>query len=154
MNTKPEPRLVKISRKTSESKRDAASHGFFLSSKAPIGYRKWKPCDPDDWDSRILIIDEIAGPVVAMCFEIYASGKYSFSDISEILAINGVKSWTGRSFSREAIRLMFSCRTYLGQIEYKGLVIYPGKHQALISQDLWDRVQYIREQHSANHHKS
>ena len=116
MNTTPEPRRVKISRKTSESKRDAASKGFFLSSKAPIGYRKWRPGDPDDWDSRILIIDEIAGPVVAKCFEIYASGKYSFSDISEFLALNGLKSGTGRSYSREAIRLMFRCRTYLGQI--------------------------------------
>lgn len=153
MNTKPKPRCVKISVKTSESKHDAASKGFFLSSKAPIGYRKWRPGDPDDWDSRILIIDEIAGPVVSECFEIYASGKYSFSDISEFLAINGLKSGTGRSYSREAIRLMFSCRTYLGQIEYKGRDVYPGKHEALISQDLWDRVQHIREQNSADHHK-
>ena len=146
MNNIPVPRCIKISRKTSESKHDAAANGFFLSSKAPLGYRKWREGDPEKWDSRVLLIDEIAAPAVAECFERYAAGNFSYSDLSHLLAEKGFISASGHPFSRETIRLMLNNRTYLGQIEYKGSEVFPGKHEPLISQDLWNRVQEVRKE--------
>ena len=82
---KAEPLEKKISRRTSESKHYSASQGFFLSSKAPLGYRKWTTDDPREWDSRVLIVEPKASQAVKESFEKYATGEYSYSDIANLL---------------------------------------------------------------------
>ena len=144
MLQRPESRIKKISRGTSASKRYAASKGYFLSSKAPLGYRKWTEGDPKNWDTRVLIIDSPAAQAVKESFEKYSTGEYSYSDISNLLAKKGFKSASGHPFSRETIRLMLSNKTYVGLIEYKGNEIYQGRHEPIISEDLWEKVQKIR----------
>ena len=141
---KAEPLEKKISRRTSESKHYSASQGFFLSSKAPLGYRKWTTDDPREWDSRELIVEPKSSQAIKESFEKYATGEYSYSDIANLLAKKGFTSANGHPFSRETIRLMLSNKTYVGLIEYKGNEVYRGKHEPIISVDLWDKVQKIR----------
>lgn len=150
MLKRPESRIKKISRRTSASKRYAASKGFFISSKAPLGYRKWAEGDPKNWDTRVLIIDGPAAQAVKESFEKYSTGEFSYSDISNLLAKKGFKSASGHPFSRETIRFMLSNKTYVGLIEYKGSEIFQGKHEPIISADLWDKVQKIRNRFEQN----
>ena len=66
------------------------------------------------------------------------------NDYMHLLAKKGFTSANGHPFSRETIRLMLSNKTYVGLIEYKGNEVYQGKHEPIISVDLWDKVQKIR----------
>jgi DNA invertase Pin-like site-specific DNA recombinase len=46
----------------------------------------------------------------------------------------------GVPFSRGQLYLMLKCRTFLGEIDHKG-VIYPGLHEGIMPRELWDAVQ-------------
>lgn len=137
-------RKLKISATTADSKHKAASEGYFLSSRAPFGYRKGNPDDPDVEDSRILIVDEPAAAAVRKCFEWYASGEWTYEMIARALNDQGFLTTMEKPFSRETIRLMLNNQTYLGKIVYRGTMIYEGKHPPIINQDLWDRSNEVR----------
>lgn len=133
-------RKLKIAVSTADAKHMAAAEGYFLSSRAPFGYRKGNPDDPDVVDSRILIIDEPAAEAVRDCFEWYASGEWTYEMIANELNGQGYVTTMGKPFSRETIRLMLNNQTYLGKIVYRGVEVYEGKHSAIITQTQWDRV--------------
>jgi DNA invertase Pin-like site-specific DNA recombinase len=46
----------------------------------------------------------------------------------------------GVPFSRGQLYLMLKCRTFLGEIDHKGM-IYPGLHEGIVARELWDAVQ-------------
>lgn len=50
------------------------------------------------------------------------------------------KQWGGASFSRGALYCLLQNQTYIGQITHAGKS-YPGQHKAIVSKDLWDKVQ-------------
>lgn len=125
-------------------KKIAAMHGFFLNSKAPFGYKKSDLCDPVYPDSRILIIDEPAASAVRKCYELYSHGENSYSDLADMLNKQGFISTSGGSFNRETIRLMLSNPAYRGDIVYQNTEIYKGRHEPIVSRELWNEVQNIR----------
>lgn len=43
-------------------------------------------------------------------------------------------------FSRGQLYLMLKCRTFLGEIDHKG-VVYPGLHEGIVSREQWNAVQ-------------
>lgn len=135
-----EYRKLKISAATADSKHKAAAEGYFLSSRAPFGYRKGNLNDPDVIDTRILIIDEPAAAAVRNCFDWYASGQWTYEMIARALNDQGFLTTMGKPFNRETIRLMLNNQTYLGKIVYRGVDIYEGRHSAIITQKQWDRV--------------
>lgn len=136
-------RKLKIAATTADSKHKAAAEGFFLSSRAPFGYRKGDSNDPDVTDSRILIIDEAAAEAVRRCFRWYASGEWTCEMIARALNDQGFVTTMGKPFSRGTISQMLNNRTYLGKIVYKGAEIYEGKHPAIVDQDLWNKANHI-----------
>ena len=133
-------RKMKIASTTADSKHKAAEEGYFLSSRAPFGYRKGDAADPDVEDSRILIIDEPAAAAVRQCFEWYATGEWSLGMIANALNEQGFLTTMGKPFSRETVRLMLRNPTYLGKILYKGMDLYEGKHRAIVDPALWKQV--------------
>ena len=52
----------------------------------------------------------------------------------------GIRSVSGKVFSRGALYKMLSNPIYIGQIRHKG-ICHPGQHEAIIDQVLWDQVQ-------------
>ncbi len=136
-------RIMKISATTADSKHKAAAEGYFLSSRAPFGYRKGKPGDPDTEDTRILIIDEPAATAVRSCFRWYASGEWTCEMIARALNDQGFITTMGKPFTRGTISQMMSNQTYLGKIVYRNSEVYEGKHPAIIDQDLWNKANHI-----------
>ena len=104
---KAEPLEKKISRRTSESKHYSASQGFFLSSKAPLGYRKWTTDDPREWDSRVLIVEPKASQAVKESFE---QGKSSLQDLNSsytnIIKANNIKKSTSNDILKSATNIL------------------------------------------------
>ena len=146
MNTK---HKMNISKATAAGKLKAAQKGYFIGSVPPFGYRKWVPGDALNWNPRVLIIDETTAQAVLESFEAFASGEVSYRDIAQNLNSQGYLSAGNKPFNRETVRQMLTNPIYIGMIVYGrsaavGQQLFPGKHQPIISVELWNDVQSVR----------
>ena len=56
------------------------------------------------------------------------------------ITAQGIRSVSGKVFSRGALYKMLSNPIYIGQIRHKG-ICHPGQHEAIIDQVVWEQVQ-------------
>ena len=103
---------------------------------APIGYL--------NKDSKI-IIDKARGKYIVRIFELYRTGKYSVKEIAEILFKEGFRSRAGKKYHKSKIHKMLSESFYCGIMTKDGQ-LYEGKHEPLISKQLFDEVQKMLNQ--------
>jgi hypothetical protein len=85
-----------------------------------------------------------AGAVLA--FELYAQGMMSDFDVAHALNNEGYRTsgqYGEQPFEADTVRPMLQSRFYLGEVAYKG-TWYPGRHEPLISQRLFDLCQEVR----------
>ena len=125
-----------------------------MSSRAPFGYRKGNPGDPDTEDSRILIIDEPAANAVRNCFRWYTSGEWTCEMIARALNDQGFVTTMGKPFSRGTISQMLNNQTYLGRIVYRKTEVYEGKHPAIIIQRFTSYLMGLANKKTKDNHKS
>ena len=127
-----------------------AESGIF-PGKAPRGYKNVQS-DDNKRSRRWIEIDEKEALLVKKLFELYATGMYALSDLSRILFNEGLKTndkkWGdrvlkgGNEISKEIIRQMLMNVFYTGKYFWKGQ-IYEGTHGALVSQQMFERVQQL-----------
>ena len=114
--------------------------GMWMGGVVPIGY---------ELQDRNLILHLPDAEVVKEIFQLYLK-LGCVSRLQEYLEQQGMHSKkrisrTGRAsggavYSRGALYGMLQNRIYLGEITHKGAT-YPGQHEAIIDQALWDQVQ-------------
>ncbi len=117
---------------------------------------------PDAHETTAVIhsVDSLA---VIMAFEQYAIGQYSFREIANLLNEAGYRcvsrDGTGL-FSNTMISELLRNRFYLGQTSYGAKVKgkrrewITGNHDAIISQELFDKCQIVRKMFSQKHKAS
>ena len=127
-------RKKNISKGTTKGKLAAAKKGYFIGSVPPFGYKKWKRPDTAGMNPRILQVDDKTAPAVLDSFEAFAEGDVSYRDIANDLNEQGFLSTLNKPFTRETVRQM--------------LTNPAGKHQPIISLDLWEQVQTVRSKRS------
>lgn len=101
--------------------------------RAPVGYL-------NDKNTRTLVVDEEAASFVRLAFQRYATGQVSLAFLADELYALGFRSRTGKKMTANALHQMLKHPIYLGLIRYKGR-IYPGAHEPMVSQELFDAVQ-------------
>ncbi|SIS19769.1 recombinase family protein [Microbacterium sp. RURRCA19A] len=114
--------------------------------RAKLGYIN----DRKDFDGRLVNtigIDEARAPLIRWAFEQYASGDYSTTKLSALLAEQGLTTrksskWPERPLSRSQLGQILRDPYYIGMVTFKGHV-YPGRHEPLITPELFDRVQQV-----------
>jgi len=79
-------------------------------------------------------------PYVRKMFEMYDSGLYTIKQIAKVLSDEGMTGRKGGKFSKTSVDNMLHNPFYYGDFKYKG-EIHPGKHEPIISKELWQRVQ-------------
>ena len=146
-------RKKNISKGTTKGKLAAAKKGYFIGSVPPFGYKKWKRPDTAGMNPRILQVDDKTAPAVLDSFEAFAEGDVSYRDIANDLNEQGFLSTLNKPFTRETVRQMLTNPVYIGKIPYGRVgpsvkFLFSGKHQPIISLDLWEQVQLIRSQRS------
>jgi hypothetical protein len=85
-----------------------------------------------------------------MAFELYATGKYGFVTLHTALTDAGLRTRPTRKRPAQPISIhklgqILRDRYYLGLVTHNGQE-YPGRHEPLITQDLFDPVQRVLDQ--------
>ncbi len=109
----------------------------FQTGNPPLGYYK-KAGDTKNW-----YIDPKESKIVREAFELYATGKYSYADVTVQLNSKGYKTKLGNDFTYSSIKDIISNRVYLGFIP-SGRKNFPeilGNHKPLIEEGLFDKCQ-------------
>lgn len=113
--------------------------GMWMGGPVPLGYRV---------ENRKLIVIPEDAQIVRHIFERYLAlgcGQKLIEELHEQgyrTRIRETKTGSrgGVSFQRGALFSLLASRIYIGEITHKG-TSYPGEHEAIIVQDLWEKVQ-------------
>ena len=115
----------------------------------PFGYERGADGVPEPVDEEASAVGE--------AFEIYAAGDKTHRYIADWFNARGFRTRNTRKsdqfglvgprpFTLDSVRTMLSNPFYLGQVKWKG-ELYPGKHQAIVSQELFDTCAETRRKH-------
>jgi DNA invertase Pin-like site-specific DNA recombinase len=106
--------------------------GMWMGGFVPLGY---------DVKDRKLVVNEADARTVRMIFERFVKIG-SATTLVRTLRAEGVTGKYGKLVDKGYIYKLLGNRTYIGQVVHKGTV-YPGEHQPIIDQALWDKVHTI-----------
>lgn len=137
--------------------------GNFVGNKAPYGYRRTSFKEGKKKCHTLEPIPEEA-EVVKMIFDMYAKGNGVGKIIDRLYEL-GIRSPKGKLWAPTTIRTMLANEHYIGKVRWyhkktvktvkdgevitrrptaEDYLLYPGKHPAIIDEDLWNAVQAIR----------
>ena len=126
-----------------------AVHGG-TNGQAKLGYLNWVK-HTDGKRINTIIVDVERAPFVKMAFELYATGQYdSVEELRDKLTDAGLRMpRTNGQISTQTLYSVLQSRYYLGSVIYKGVEYENGRHEPLITEELFDRVQNILATHGA-----
>ena len=114
--------------------------------QAKIGYLN-ETVRFDGHKVNTVVIDPERAPFIKMAFELYATGQYNYHDLRDRLTEAGFRTRGNRRYGPRPVSLhkigdILKDRYYLGYVTYED-VEYKGRHDPLVSQELFDRVQRV-----------
>ncbi len=141
---------IQISEDVSEGIRRKIEVGG-THSRASIGYLNVREPLPQGGEVRTVVVDQERAEIISWGYETYATGLYSIADITTLLEARGLRSrptpcYVSKPLSQSQVHAMLSNRYYLGEVKYRGKY-YPGRHEPIISEELFDKVQAILAAH-------
>lgn len=162
--------LKTITKRLVRGRNQSASEGKFMGSTAPYGYRSYKLSG--EKGNSLMAIPEEAN-VVRMIFDMYGLQDMGYNAIAYRLNDMHIPARKG-AWSQTSICNILTNEVYLGKIRWRrepvkrvvkeGMLskkrilnedyeLYEGRHEAIITQEQWDRVQNIldRHKHTSNH---
>lgn len=126
------------------------------NGKLPLGYRAI--ADPSDPSGRSkVVVVEAEAITIQKIFELYAAGR-GLKSIANELNHSGYKTKTDKTFSTTAIKEILNNPFYNGKIRFNRYenwsnkrrrgksaepIIANGKHEAIIHDELWEKVQFL-----------
>ncbi len=121
----------------------AVQQGRYGTGPAPYGYRRGED------EHHPLIIDDREAEVVRLIFREYLRTQ-STGKVVEYLHKNNILTRKGNKWSRQAIAIILSNRTYRGRVAY-GEIETEGLHEPIIEPALFYKVNAIKEEKSRRH---
>ena len=137
-----------LSEETRKGMLEKAEQGIWPSF-APLGYRNI--AGPDG--KKIIATDPAVAPIVSKLFKWYAIGQYSLQEVARKARDAGlVYRKSGAKVPVSTVHSILRNRLYTGQFEWNGK-LYQGKYEALVSVELWERVQGVLDGRHAKKHR-
>lgn len=141
-----------LSKETNKGKLERSTQGYH-NGAVPWGYVSQR-----QGNRKVGVPDPEKAPVVVEMFERYATGAYTDMQIAEWLNAQGYRTNRNQPFGKDTVRDMLCNPYYVGKISYRGMSVRPkgvsyrstprrlskGKHQPVISKELWQRCQSAR----------
>jgi site-specific DNA recombinase len=96
----------------------------------------------NDKATKLIVVDSPKAALIKKAFELYATGTYSYALLAKTLAELGLvgRKKKQASLSPANVQYLLKNPFYCGLIRFKG-ELYEGRHDAIISKELFDRVQ-------------
>ena len=112
--------------------------------KPPIGYQSAQR-QVGAQGVRGVELDPVRAPLVTLAFELYVTADWSLRDLAEHLAERGLRSrgtakFPERVLGPNRVHELLQNPYYIGIVKWDGRS-YPGRHQKLVDQETFDRVQ-------------
>lgn len=126
-----------LSEETRKGMNQKAEEGMYPSC-APLGYLNTTGKDK----RKYIAPDGMLAPLVAKLFEWASTGEHSLRSLVKLAYDHGLVSKKGKSLARSAVHKVLSDPIYYGDFRWNGR-LYSGKHQPVVSKELWDRVQLV-----------
>jgi site-specific DNA recombinase len=137
-----------LSEETRKGMQEKAGQGMW-PTMAPLGYRNVADLD----GRRIIVVDPNSAPIISKLFEWYATGQCSLRELARKARDAGlVYRKSGSKVPMSAVHSVLRNRLYTGQFEWNGKLIQ-GKHEPLVSVELWERVQGVLNGRFAKKHR-
>jgi site-specific DNA recombinase len=114
-------------------------------SKVPLGYRNIRTTDSDGREVRTVALDEGRAPLMQRAFELYATGDWTLDRLADHLSDLGLTTMAtprvpSKPVDGKRLNKLLLNPFYKGQVTFQG-AYYPGKHEPLIDEQTWQRVQ-------------
>ena len=124
--------------------RDKADSGWMPQSVLPIGYLH----DPRKQNTvKQIIKDPIRFPMIKELWKLMETGAYSVMDIKKLADQMGLHNRNKKPYVLSTFYLMFKNPMYYGKFywkdEHDNKVLWQGKHEAMISEETFRRVQQL-----------
>ena len=127
-----------LSEEARKGMQEKAEQGIW-PTVAPLGYRN--VTGPDG--KKIIEPDPESAPLIARLFEWYATGTLSLKEAAQKARAAGlVYRKSGAPVPVSTVHSILRNRLYTGEFEWNGQ-LYMGKHQPLVTRELWERVQGV-----------
>jgi site-specific DNA recombinase len=137
-----------LSEEARKGMQEKAEQGIW-PTKTPLGYRN--VVGPDG--KKIIATDPDVAPIVSQLFGWYATGQYSLQEVTRKARDVGlVYHRSGAKVPVSALHSILRNRLYTGQFEWNGKLIQ-GRHEPLVSVELWERVQAVMNGRFTNKHR-
>jgi hypothetical protein len=98
----------------------------------PLGYKA---------ENRQLVVQPAEADIIRRIFRRFVTLR-SITKVLRELDADGVRQRTGRPFDKVVLHKILKNRTYRGMTVHK-TEAYPGQHEAIIDEHLWNEVQSI-----------
>jgi DNA invertase Pin-like site-specific DNA recombinase len=134
-----------LSEEVKKGKNEKAKQGYY-PQQAPVGYVNTDGSN----GKRIIVPDSTKSHYIVKLFELYNTGVYSITDLRKKLFAEGFNH-KGKPYSKARLLAILHDCFYIGKFVYNG-VVYDGKHEPLISIDLFNSVQSKFNQSKAKKH--
>jgi DNA invertase Pin-like site-specific DNA recombinase len=128
--------IENLSEEIKKGQMEKISQGW-LPGVPPLGYKL-----VGSEGHKIPVIDEEKAPLIRKMFELYATGNYSLEKLVEVMWKEGLRTKKGNKLCKSRMASLLSHPFYYGKIMWNGK-LYEGKHQSIISKELFDRVQKV-----------
>lgn len=126
-----------LSAETKKGKKQRALKGLY-NGRLPFGYVK-------DESGVAQVVPEEA-EIIRRAYDAYSLGNVTDRQIAEMINNAGFLTRTGRRWSKDSVRDFLQNEFYLGYVKYGGDLM-PGKHEAIIDQEVFDKCQRVRTAH-------
>lgn len=125
---------------------NAVQQGRYGTGPAPYGYRRGRDSE------RPLVVDDREAEVVRIIFREYLNTR-STGKVVNYLHTKSIFTRKGNKWSRQAIAIILSNRTYRGRVSY-GDVETQGLHEPIIEPALFYKANALREKKKRKHGES
>lgn len=119
--------------------------------RAPLGYLNVRRVDEKGREERTVVLDEERAPLIKLAFEEYATGNWTVAALAEHLAACGLTTRATPKIpsvpiNEKALHKIIVNPYYKGVTTYQG-VEQAGRHEPIVSPEVWDKVQRILASH-------
>src|SRR5262245_50029282 len=137
-----------LSEEARKGMQEKAEQGIW-PTVAPLGYRNVAGAD----GKKIIEPDPESAPSISRLFEWYAAGTLSLKEAAQKARAAGlVYRKSGAPVPVSTVHNTLRNRLYMGEFKWNGR-LYLGKHQPLVTRDLWERVQGVLDGRHAKKHR-